>query len=345
MSRGIGSVAVAVLLAGCAGGLAPTVVDSPAGCRVAAVVGEPAPAGLRDQVVGAHVHRVDGSTVYAYRPRRNLGISIQDAAGGWTHLGPLNAPMRSGRVERLVADATGGIWLVYADSAAGVSRVSGTVLETFGPENSALPVADVEAVFAEPSGEGPPGDAVWCVTADGLTRWLPDAGWTHFGRAHAQATEALRVLGLDEWLTRKVIGIRDMAFGGGQAWVATARTVYRFDGTAFSPLPDDHVGGLAELRYDRLVWAGGCLWATLRHRDSRRIEGAVRWTPGGAAWGWLPLEAAGEAPGERIRLGECGGRAWLTSPGWRGRALTAGADDAGWRRAEPGGGPGTGAIE
>lgn len=339
-------------VAGCAAAPIPMVVTGPEGCAVTAAVdparsvaGDP---GLRDPRVTASVIRADGSVLVAYRPRKELGVGIRDASGGWTHLDPASSPMRSGRVRDLVADASGGVWFVYADGSAGVSRLSGTVLETFTPENSALPVADVLSVCAEPAGEGPEGDAVWCVTVDGLTRWLPGNVWTHYGRSHGQATEALRLLGLDEWLTRTVVGIRDLVAGGGQLWVATARRVHRFDGTVFAPLPDDVVRGLSDLRYDRLIWAGGAVWATLRHRDSRRVEGVVRWRPGGAAWTWLAIEAAGEPAAERIRLTACGDRAWLTSPGWRGRALVAGPEDARWSRigpVKPAGGPGGGAIE
>ncbi len=327
---------LALSWAGCAGAPAPRVAGAESGCRLEPVTPPVVAdaAGLRDPRVEAMLTRADGSLVVAYRPRLGLGISLRDAAGGWTHLAPATAPMRSGRVRDLVVDAAGAIWLVYADGTAGVSRLSGTVLETFTPENSALPIADVDRVFCEPANEGPAGDGVWCVTTDGLTRWLPESGWTHFGRGHGQATEALRVIGLDDWLTRKVVGIRDLAAGAGQLWVATARTVWRFDGTGFFPLPDDHVRGLSDLRYDQLAWAGGCLWATLRHRESRRIEGAVRWRPGAAAWTWLGLEPIRVVATEAIRLSVCGDRAWLTAPGWKGRALAAGPDDAAWQTIE-----------
>src|SRR5687768_12829072 len=90
------ALAIALVWAGCAGVPAPRVVGAAGGCRVEA---DAAPAigdltGLRSPQVDAALPRPDGSLVVAYRPRLGLGISIRDAAGGWTHLAPATAPMR-----------------------------------------------------------------------------------------------------------------------------------------------------------------------------------------------------------------------------------------------------------
>ena len=232
------------------------------------------------------------------------------------------ATLRSPKIKSLTTDARGAVWILYDDAGLGVSRLSATTITNWDSRNCALPVDAVDFLVAEPAGEGPPGDGTWFVTVDGLTRFDPDTGsWTHFGRRHGEITDALRVLGLDEYFTEAIVNIRGLACGPSELWISTPGRIWRYDGRSFERLPADFVEGLSRLRYGTLAWIDGAIRVALVDLDRREVVSVGSWRPGAAGWKEYTLAGTGLRPPPTVSFVACGNQVLVWSPVWGGRAL------------------------
>ena len=234
--------------------------------------------GLLDDRVAMVAGTDSGTRYYSYDRDLDLGISVQSGTS-WIHYSPANSALASGRIAELVSDAQGGIWVKYARDRLGVARIADGRVVNYTTANSDLPCDSVDMLMPEPSDNGLAGDQIWLVTVDGLTRFEPAKNdWKHYGRRHGDATDFLRMSGMDKIFDKAITGINGIAFTAGEAWISTRNRIHRFDGTTFRPLPDNILEGLERRRYSSIASMGGVVWVTLENLDSRKQEAIASWS-------------------------------------------------------------------
>jgi len=274
---------------------------------------------LDDRVVGMTGSQ-PGQYFFSYDPKLDLGVSVLTATS-WSHFSSRNSPLASGRVAELVPDASGGVWVKYGVARLGVARIADGKAVNYTTANSALPYDTVELVVPEPLNGGLTGSLVWLVTVDGLTRFDPGKDeWKHFGRKHGDATDFLRMSGLDALFGKEITGINGIAFTRGNVWISTRSRLFRFDGNTFYPVPANILEDIEKLRYSSIVSSGAGVWVTLENIDSRKQVAIASWNQGK---GWMVYRVSGfglRAP-ENITSCRVGDGLYFLATEWAGRFL------------------------
>jgi len=281
--------------------------------------------GLLDDRVSRMVSPTPGVTFFSYDPKLDLGVSVLSGTV-WTHYSAYNSALASGRVAELVSDALGGVWVKFKEERMGVARIFDGRAVNFTSANSALPYDTVEIVAPEPPDRGLSGHQVWLATVDGLTRFdLGTSEWKHYGRRHGDATDFLRMTGLDSLFGRAVTGINGIAFTGSEAWISTRSGLFRFDADSFHPVPADFTGGMEKLCISSIASSGEVVWVSLENIDSRKQEAVASWTSGNK-WRIFRLDDfAIRAPG-KVYFSPIGDGLFLQAPEWGGQILVSHAD-------------------
>ncbi len=283
--------------------------------------------GLLDNRVAQVVSLGADTYAFSYDQALDLGVSLRQG-DTWAHRGPANSALRSGKIRRMVLDARGGLWLEYAKSKLGVTRLTALGATNYDTGNSALPYDTIDRIVAELEGAGLPGDQVWFVTVDGLTRYdLGDGAWKHYGRPHGQATDVLKFLGMDTLFSKAILRIQDVAVGQGCIWISTPGRIYRYDGQKFQPVPAAYVEGLSRLRYARVAGAGNMVWVSLINTDSREIPAIASYQPG-QKWERYQLRELGLAAPAELILSPLNGKVAALAPEWGSRVLLLGPEPA-----------------
>jgi len=257
---------------------------------------------------------------FAYAPQAGLGFSVASGTS-WTHYAKANSPLRDNRITGLLADALGGIWARMYSPDAGCARLTDGRLVPYDTSNSGLPRNDILDILPEPPGRGTPGDQVWFVTVDGLTRFtLGDGTWKHFGRNPADITDFLRLLGVDTMFSSAILEIRSLAVDDTGLWIATPKRIYRFDGDAFTRIDASFTEGSDSLRFSAAAPAEGGVWAAVTNVDSKTVAEVARYRVG-EGWNRYPLEGLRLKKPAEVRFFQVGGDIWALAPEWSAKVL------------------------
>jgi len=298
----------------------------PAGRSAGATRLFPSPAitlGVKEGLLDARVARVvgpaSGVLCFSYDPLLDLGLSVR-TGGAWKHFNAVNSPLRSGRIKRIAADARGGVWIQYAKGRMGVARLFGGKMVCYDVTTTQLPYNTVDMIMPEPRGLGIKGDQVWFVTVDGLTRFdLGTGEWKHYGRKHSEATDVMRLLGIDTFLTDAILDIKAVACAPDSVWISTPRRLHRYDGESFKPLDASFVSGLNTLRFDGIASAGEEPVVYLRDLNNRRVMALAAYNLQ-AGWKFVEFRKLRLPETETVGLSGDGREVWAFSPEWGARA-------------------------
>jgi len=282
--------------------------------------------GLLDERVAEIVSPAPGVLCISYAPSLDLGISVISGTV-WMHYSPGNSPLVAGRVQELSVDGRGGAWVRYGGERLGVSRIVEGKVVNYTTANSALPYDTVDLVAPEPVDRGIPGDLVWLVTVDGLTRFDPaKAEWKHYGRKHGDATDFLRMSGLDSLFGDAITGINRIAFSRGEAWFTTPRQLFRFDGNTFRLVPCAYTDRMEKLRFSSVEAQGDTVWVVLENIDSRKQEAVAAWTAGNGWRKYNPADYGLRSP-EQIDMYPMVDKIIFVAPEWGNIMLSFGLND------------------
>lgn len=238
------------------------------------------------------------SNLYGTYQVQHTYLSRYDGRGWQTGVLPLAGGLLHPVVTDLLLAPDGDLWVA---SLGGLSRFDGDHWTAF-PPGLGPPAAEVyRLAFAL--------DSVWAVTAVGLTRFQAPEGWQRWAS-------------LDDWqpLWSEVKLASDP---GGGLWVGSENRLFRFDGTAWQPVPVEAPADPFTLR--ALAFDGeGQLWLSgyapappgaQTHFLGRMADGRVQWQPLPTGGGFFAVDLMRFGPDGRLWLGNDNGLWLAENPG------------------------------